>query len=129
MKFIIPILLLWVCFNSPVLAEAPKQEVKDLTVKEMIEYYADYYGASEKELSTTFKCESNFNQKAIGDGGKAVGIAQYHKPTFDRFSKLIGENLDYYSVHDQIKLTSYIFAEYPQYRTHWTCFSKHFAVK
>lgn len=122
-------MLLWACFNTPALAQAPEREVKDFSVKEMISYFANYYGASEKEVYTTIKCESGFNPKAVGDGGKATGLAQYHKPTFDRFSKLLGEDLDYYSAHDQIKLTAMIFAKYPQYKKHWTCYTKHFAVR
>ena len=95
-------------------------------VKGIISYYADKYNASEHQLMTVAKCESTFNQKAIGDSGRANGIFQYHKPTFDRFSKLMGEELDYHSANDQAKLTAYIFTRYPQYRSHWTCFSKNF---
>lgn len=129
MKITLVIVLIWACFNTPALAQAPEREVKDFSVKEMISYFAEYYKADEKELSKVAKCESSFNQKAVGDGGRAYGIFQYHKPTFDRFSKLLGEDLDYYSAHDQLKLTAFVFAEYPQYKKHWSCYTKHFAVK
>ena len=39
----------------------------------------------------------------------ANGIFQYHKPTWDRYSRLMGEELDYHSAHDQAKLTAFIF--------------------
>ena len=122
------LLTLLISFNEPVLAEAPAISVSEYSVQEMITHYAKLYGANEKELMVVAKCESGFKPNAIGDGGKARNIYQYHKPTFDRFSKLLGEDLDYNSALDQIKLTSFIFAEYPQYKKHWTCFLKNFRV-
>lgn len=94
------------------------------TPKEQISFYASKYGASEKELLAVAKCESQFNPKAVGDKGKAKNIYQYHKPTFDSFSKLMGEKLDYNSYHDQAKLTAYIFSKHPKLKSHWTCWSK-----
>ena len=107
----------------PVMAEAPKPVTppKVLSVKETIELYAEVYDANVDELLDVAMCESSLNPKARGDGGRAVNIFQYHRPTFDRFSNLMGETLDYYSYHDQAKLTSWIWANYPQYKNHWTC--------
>lgn len=109
-----------------VLAEAPKREVKDYSVQEMIGYYANYYGANKNQLMVVAKCESNFKTNVYGDGGRAYSIYQFHKPTFESFAKLLGEDLDYYSYHDNIKLASFIFAKYPQYKSHWTCHTLHF---
>lgn len=95
-----------------------------LSVQETIVKYATFYGTSEKELLAVAKCESGFNPKAIGDGGRAANIFQYHKPTFISFSKLFGEQLDYHSYTDQARLTAFIWKHYPQYKNHWTCYTK-----
>lgn len=110
-------------FSTPVLAEAPDREIKDYSVKEMINYYANYYQADEKELLAVIKCESGFRPEVYGDGKQAFGLLQYHRKTFDKFASLYGQNLEYYSALDQIKLTSYIFANYPQYKTQWSCYN------
>lgn len=108
--------------------EADKLPPIPTDVKGMIVYFAKQNSIKDNELLVVAKCESTFNQSAIGDHGKARGIFQYHKPTFDRFSELMGQDLDYYSAHDQAKLTAFVFAQYPQYKSHWTCFSKNFKV-
>ena len=97
-----------------------------LTPRQSVSLYALKYGAVESELIKVASCESNFNPKAIhyNDGGKgkhSVGMFQYQRTTFDGFSKLLGEELDYYSYHDQAKLTAFIFAKYPRLKSHWTC--------
>jgi hypothetical protein len=99
-----------------------------LTPGEYISLYAQKYGASDVELLKVAKCESGLKPSAIhyNDGGKnyhSVGIYQYQELTFNGFSKLLGEKLDYYSYHDQIKLTAFIFAKYPNMKTHWTCWN------
>ena len=95
-----------------------------LGVQETIAKYAEIYNAPEKELLTVAFCESSYNPKAVGDSGKARNIFQYHRPTFERFAELMGEDLDYYSYHDQAKVTAWVFANYPQYKKHWTCYTK-----
>lgn len=95
-----------------------------LSPKEYISLYAYQYGAAEKELMTVAQCESNFNPKVYGDGGSSHGLFQYQKPTFVRMSKLLGQELDYHSYHDQAKLTAYIFANHPKMKREWTCWRK-----
>ncbi len=97
-----------------------------LTPQEYISLFAREYGANEKQLMTVAKCESGFKPTALGDHLKARNIYQYHLETFQRFSLLIGEKLDYDSYYDQAKLTAFIFAKYPQLRSHWTCFKIHY---
>ncbi len=108
---------------SPVSAKAPTQVVptKVLSVKETIAFYAQYHGVSNTELQKVAMCESSLHPNIKGDGGRAFGIFQYHRPTFDAFSKLMGEKLDYYSYSDQAKLTAWIWKHYPKYKSHWTC--------
>jgi len=115
-------LLPLVALAKPILTE----EIEiPLTPKEYISLYAPNK-AIEKELLKVASCESNFKPNAIHyhDGGKgkhSFGIFQYQESTFLAFSKLFGEELDYYSYHDQIKLTAWIFAKHPELKDRWTC--------
>ena len=105
-------------------AEAPTPApiiVKDMTVEETISYYAELYGASEKELRKVAYCESSFNPQAIGDHGHAKNVMQFHEPTFDYFSQEMGVELTYNSYNDQIRLASWMFGTHPETKKHWTC--------
>lgn len=87
----------------------------------LIMRYSLLYGVSSDEVRKVLKCESNLQTGAVyGDGGKAYGIAQLHKPTFEAFSKDLGKEMDYYSYQDQIELISWAFAH--NKKNHWTCY-------
>lgn len=98
-------------------AETPTSSINDLIVEN-----SNKYDVPMSTLIRVIKCESGFDPKAIGDGGLAYGIAQFHKQTFDAFSKEEGETLNYHSTYDQIKLLSWAISK--DYGKHWTCFSK-----
>jgi len=91
-----------------------------LTVEQRITKYASFYATEAIPLISVAKCESGFNQKALGLA-KEIGIFQYKQATWDRFSKLFGEDLNINSADDQAKLTAFIFAQYPAYKSHWSC--------
>lgn len=89
-------------------------------IKCIVERYTRVYGVKSEEVLKVLTCESNLQIGAIyGDGGAAYGIAQFHKPTFDLFSKELGKKLDYYSYQDQIELISWAFAH--NKKNHWSC--------
>jgi hypothetical protein len=77
------------------------------------------------EANRTINCiiskESSWNPYAIGDNGKAYGLAQFHKETFDMFSKKYGISLDYYNSKDQIILLILMFND--GYGYHWTAYA------
>ena len=100
-------------------APTPPVPITQPTVQELIGKYAVMNGLSEQKLLLIAKCESGLNQKAIGDGGKAIGIFQFHQPTWDLFSKKMGEELDIHSANDQARLASWAFAH--GLESHWTC--------
>ena len=114
--------------------QSQRQEVKSEEVTIQIEpeiplsplEYADKYAAQYGIDANVFKkvmfCESSNNPKAVGDGGRARNVMQFHKPTFDAYAKKYGEELDYNSYHDQIELAAYMFSKGQQ--GHWTCYSK-----
>lgn len=102
------------------------QQVKAVEVFLTPVQYADKYAQQYQIDASVFKkvmwCESSNRPDAIGDNGKAVGVMQFHKETFDEQSKLLGEELDYNSTKDQIKLASWMFSKNKQ--SHWTCYNK-----
>lgn len=113
------IVLLNIPFNaSSYYSEKPF--IKPFRLDQSITHYTALYGANEDQLRKTIKGESTFRCDVYGDNGKAYGIAQFHKPTFERWSKELGEELDYYSCHDQIKLMSWAFSKGDKYKRHWT---------
>lgn len=92
-------------------------------VTDLIRRYARYYGVDEDYALAIAKCESEFKTTAIGDGGRARGVYQFHKPTFHEFAKKMGEsNLSYEDTEDNIKVAMWAFAHDKDH--HWTCSKK-----
>ena len=93
------------------------------TADRLIRYYAQLRGVDEQTLVDTLFCESEFLPEAFNKTdpyGGAYGPAQFLKPTFDRYSKEVGEGLQYKNSIDQIKVAAYMFSigEADQ----WTCY-------
>lgn len=82
------------------------------------------YGIPPSEIKTVLKLESNYDQDAVGDRGHAHGVAQYHRPTFDRYESLYfratGTHLDYGSGTDQIMLMAWQWKNYPKSKGEWS---------
>ena len=85
--------------------------------------YATKYGVPIRKAKATLKCESNFNNNAVGDGGKAKTLAQFHEPTFielaEEYRKETGEILVYGKAFDAIKLFNWAISK--GYGEKWTC--------
>jgi soluble lytic murein transglycosylase-like protein len=108
-------------------AEAPERTLEQYSHKELVEYFATLYGANTAQLEAVIKCESNWRPTVYGDGGHAYGLLQFHKPTFDRWAKQMGEELDYYSAYDSIKLGAWAFAQGANFKDDWTCWTRLYA--
>lgn len=129
-KRIIICLLLVIAISAPLpfskhyisQAQAPTLEIQDYSVTKLIEYFSGVYNQDPKLLKRVAECESHLNQNAKGDSGLATGLYQYHKGTWEHFSKLKGEVLDINSAYDQAKLTAFIFSLEEVYRKHWTSY-------
>lgn len=113
-------------FNKAIELNRQKQALEDATrrveamsVPELIDYIAPQYGTDPEDIKKVAWCESSYRPHAVGDGGKARNVMQFHEPTFNEFSKKLGEELNYNSAYDQIKLASYMFSQGKQF--HWTC--------
>lgn len=96
-----------------VLSKNPTPEELKLAAK----YVAVQYGLEEELLIRTLECESNFRYNAVGDNGKAVGVAQFHFPTWAMYCAG-----DYYSARDQLICMSEMWQRNLEY--HWSCWRK-----
>lgn len=85
-----------------------------------ISYYAQKWGVSAEKMKAVISGESNYRCTVYGDDDKAFGIAQFHRSTFDSFSKEMGETLNYYSCENQIELMAYAFSR--GWQNHWTVY-------
>lgn len=93
--------------NTPCPSENPtRDEVKDCLV-----WVAGRYGLNVNNFVQTAIGESSLNINAVGDNGKALGVFQYHQPTWDLFIKWFKDYLpmdftyNRESYRDQIILT------------------------
>lgn len=113
------ILPLVVLFTKPVIAE-PIEIVKpiNLTIEQQIDYFSDLYGTDSNLIKKVMECESNGDHSNISDGGRSKGIFQFQKPTFLWMEKEFGEDLNYESQFDQIKLATWAIAN--GYGSNWT---------
>lgn len=92
------------------------------TVEEWIVYYAEQNNINAQELDSVIFCESSYNVVASGDGGRAWSVAQFHKPTFDKWKKEMGQpSLNYYNFQHQIKVMAWAFSKGETYKDDWTC--------
>ncbi len=76
-----------------------------------------------KKMHKVIECESNYKHEVYGDGGKAYGIAQFHKPTFYWLSKEAGLKLKYKDRGHQILLLKWAIENGKG--NYWTCYRRH----
>lgn len=109
-----------IAFGQPIKEQVVIPEPIHLTQSEVIQKYSNIYAVSAETLTKVMMCESNLDNSKIGDNGLAIGIAQFHQPTFDNFSKQLGEDLDIKNEEHQIKLMAYAFSKGDA--NHWTAY-------
>lgn len=110
--------------HKPIIASACSEETKNdkACITELIYKYADQYEIDRDLALSVAKCESELKTTAIGDSGKARGVYQFHKPTFDLLSKKMGEKMNYKNTEDNIKLAMWAFSTDRGF--HWSCYRK-----
>lgn len=106
---------------NPQSTTSAELKITDLPVAMQIEHFANLYGADVSVVKAVVRCESGGDHKSKGDSGFSKGIAQFQKSTFYRMAKLKGEDLNYESQFDQIKLLSYAMAN-PDLAREWSTF-------
>jgi len=87
------------------------------------------YGIPSSEIKNVLKAESGYSQEAVGDHGKALSCAQFHKDTFDGYAAQYGQPLNYPSCIDQEKLMAWMWASNPQTTQLWTTYRRSYGVK
>lgn len=105
---------------NPLIASAPTRTLNQYSPKELADHYASISQGESRYTSAVIACESRYEVAIKGDGGRALGVGQFHKPTFERLSKLMGEELDYYSYYDQTKLLAWSLDN--GYGSNWTTY-------
>lgn len=97
-----------------------KVEAKEKTIPEMIVEYSDKYQVNPMLIECILFNESGFNPEAVGDSGKAVGISQFHYPTWKSFRQKMGESTQDLrkSPEEAIKTLSWAISQGLKY--HWS---------
>lgn len=109
---------------SPTKAIAEPTEIVNpvnLTVEQQVEYFSELYQADVILVKKVIGCESSWNNSASGDNSLSNGIFQFQKSTFYRMAKILGEELDYTSQYDQVKLGTYAMSK-PELAREWTAY-------
>ncbi len=116
------------CVIVPLVALAKPLETKevqinpqDLSVTEQVIYFSNLYGGDSEITLKVMECESGGNHQVIGDGGRSKGIFQFQLSTFNRMEKILGEDLNYDSQFDQVKLASFALSQ-PKLANEWTAY-------
>ena len=110
-----------VAFAKPKLIDELKINPQDLTPKEQVVYFSNLYGGNANVALAVMDCESGGNHKTSSDGGRSNGVFQFQKSTFLRMEKEFGEDLNYTSQFDQIKLASWALTQ-PIKAREWTTY-------
>lgn len=98
------------------------------TDKELIKLYAEKYGSDPEMLLDVMMHESGGDPRAVGDMGNSKSYFQYFDETWNRYvkryNKTFGTNekFDLYSIHDNIKLTAWVFSLGEAERNEWTTY-------
>ena len=122
-------LIIWAIIpGSTVIYKAEAEvEVKPMSTQEMITLYSNEYGVDKNLIYSVMMCESG-GIHVIGDSGKAVGQFQFWNETWERYSRKFNqefgtnEKFDKNSLHDQIKLASWVFSLGEDARREWTTY-------
>ena len=116
-------MLLILCVYTSIgvaIASAPDRTSDDYSLDELIVRFAKENEVSPALLKKVMLCESHGNMELVGDGNRALGIYQYHEPTWEEFTSKMGEDLNRDSAYDQIKVTAWAFSN--GYAQRWTAY-------
>lgn len=91
----------------------------NLTLDEQIVYFSNLYQVDVSLVRKVIECESGFSNKVVGDSGLSRGIFQFQSSTFNRMEKILGEDLNYESQYDQLKLGIYAMSK-PELAKEWS---------
>lgn len=86
-----------IAFPSKTISLEPPVKPKPApkTTAMLIDEYATTYKVSAAVMHKVIKCESNYNSKAVGDGGKSFGLVQIHLPSHPTITKAQAYNKEF----------------------------------
>lgn len=111
----------------PVILEVEIDWSRD-RVKQEVDTQAKAFHTFADKMHTTVNCESQYNVKAYNRSdpyGGAIGVAQFLRPTFEKYAPLAGvTNPDIWNPVHQLQTMAYMFSigEAKQ----WTCYRAHY---
>lgn len=101
-------------------AYAPVLALKDQPIENIVTYFSDQNKIDPKLALSVMSCESGGSQNVTSDHGLSHGVFQIQKETWIRFTKEMGETLDYDSPYDQAKVATWAFAH--DHGPEWTTY-------
>jgi hypothetical protein len=112
----------------------PKEvTLSDLTMPQLVDYYAGKHGVNKATMNAVVKCESGYNPKAVNwsDSHKlskgSHGIAQFSQQTFEQYAKAMGETYtDPYNPNQALDVMGYMLSI--NQGKHWTCYTKLYGI-
>jgi hypothetical protein len=110
-----------VAFAKPKLTEELEINPLDLSPEQQVVYFSNLYGGNADIALKVMECESGGSHSAKGDGGRSNGIYQFQQASFNRMEKDFGEDLNYSSRYDQIKLGVWAISN-PKYQREWSAY-------
>lgn len=110
-----------IALAQPLETEEVKINPRDLSTDQQVIYFSNLYGGDAEVALKVMECESGGNHQVTGDGGRSNGIFQFQRSTFNRMEKILGEDLNYDSQFDQVKLASFALSK-PELAREWTAF-------
>lgn len=99
-------------------AFAPELALRDQPIQSIVTYFSNQNGVDPRFALSVMDCESHGEQKTVSDEGRSLGIFQIQKPTWERFTKEMGEVLDINSPFDQARVATFAFAH--NHADEWT---------
>ena len=120
-KIILGLCLVASLLVSPTKAIAEPVKIEEMDAQQLVSYFSVQYGTDKDIALAVMRCESGGKNSAVGDNGLSKGIYQFQEETFTRMSKLKGDELDYTSKLDQIKLAVWALGK-PNLAREWTAY-------
>jgi soluble lytic murein transglycosylase-like protein len=90
------------------------------TTEELINEYSEKYQVRADLVRCIIFNESGFRATAVGDSGKAVGLAQFHLGTWQSFRKQMGESQEDLRKDPEESIKTLVWALSQGYNNHWT---------
>lgn len=117
------LVIIFSLYGIPTKDFAQKTEInpRDLSIEGQVIYFSNLYGGDSDITLKVMECESSGKHSVVGDGGRSKGIFQFQKSTFERMERDFGEDLDYTSQFDQVKLASWALSQ-PELAREWTTY-------